>query len=89
MEERAWSKIAGKCVEKYNSTTHSVTKFSPAYLLCGITPNKVPIKIQEKKFNLEADREQAVINSTKNYKKKKKRVDKTRIVHTFQENDLV
>jgi len=57
-------------MEEYNSTTHSVTKFSPAYLLCGIKPNIVPSELQEKQFNLEADREEAVINSKKNYEKK-------------------
>jgi len=85
----AWSKIAKKCTKEYNSTIHSVTKFSPAYLLYGVRPNIVPTELQENNYNLEADREKALINSTNNYEKNKKRVDNTRIDHTFQENDLV
>ncbi|CAI6364066.1 unnamed protein product [Macrosiphum euphorbiae] len=88
-EERgAWSKIAEKCIREYNRTTHSVTKFSPVYLLNGIKSNIVPTELQENNYNLKADRDKALKNSTNNYEKNKKRVDRTRIDHTFQENDL-
>jgi len=73
----------------WKNTANTITKFSPAYLLCSVKPNIVPIKLQEKNFNLETDREEAVINSTNNYEKIKKRVDRPRIDHTFQENDFV
>lgn len=49
-------------MEEYNSTTHSVTKFLPSYLLFGIKPIIVPVELQGKTFNLEKDRAEAVIN---------------------------
>jgi len=60
-------------VEEYNSTTHNVTKFSPANLLCGVKPNIVQMELQENTFNLETDREEAVRNSTNNFEKNKKK----------------
>lgn len=33
--KRAWTTIAHNCVDKYNQTEHTVTKFSPKYLLNG------------------------------------------------------
>ncbi|XP_050523377.1 dynein regulatory complex subunit 7-like [Daktulosphaira vitifoliae] len=88
-DKKAWSKIAEECVEEYNNTTHSVTKFSPSYLLFGVKSYIVPNELQEKTFNLEKDREQAIINSNKNYEKNKKRVDKTGKEHTFKENETL
>jgi len=60
-------------MKEYNSTTHSVTKFSPAYFLYGVKPNIVPTELQENNYNLKADREEALINSTNNYEKKQKK----------------
>lgn len=49
----------------------------------------VPIELQEKTYNLDKDREEALINSKNNYEINKKRVDKNRTDHVFRENELV
>ena len=44
-DTRAWSKIATRCVEEYNRTNFSVTKFAPDYLMHGKTSDIVPIEL--------------------------------------------
>ncbi|CAF4882062.1 unnamed protein product [Pieris macdunnoughi] len=41
----AWTTIAQKCVEKYNETEHTVTKFAPKYLLEGENVNILPCEL--------------------------------------------
>lgn len=48
-EERkryAWTTIAHNCVEKYNETEHTVTKFSPKYLLQGEDTSTLPNELK-------------------------------------------
>lgn len=83
-----WTKIAESCVQEYNRTIHTTTKFAPAYLLFGETSDIVPTSLQPE-HNLAQDREEALRNSKKNYERNKKRIDKNRKELEFQEGDLV
>lgn len=85
---RAWSKIAEECVEEYNRTIHSITKFSPDYLIDGKTSEIIPTNLIEKR-DLEKDRAEALRNSIRNFEKNKLRIDKNRKKYVFKENEYV
>lgn len=85
---RAWSVVADECVQEYNSTDHSVTKFSPEYLLFGKTIPIVPSSIQPK-TDLAKDRETAFANSVKSHNYNKHLIDRKRKHHDFKEGDFV
>lgn len=85
---RAWTRIAEQCVKEYNMTTHSVTKFSPEYLLTGKKSEIVPLSLR-RESDLESDRGIALQNSIQNHEKNKKRVDERRVEHEFKVGDLV
>ena len=72
----AWSTIAHKCTFEYNNTPHSVTQFSPHYLLYGTSPISFapssPINIS----NLQIDRQIAFTNSLASHNLNKERIDK-------------
>ncbi|CAA9995080.1 unnamed protein product [Nesidiocoris tenuis] len=85
---RAWSRIAEECVQEYNSTDHSVTTFSPEYLLFGKTSPIVPNSL-EPKSDIIRDREAAFENTVKNHNYNKRLYDRNRRHHDFKEGDLV
>ncbi|CAB0001782.1 unnamed protein product [Nesidiocoris tenuis] len=85
---RAWSRIAEECVQEYNSTDHSVTTFSPEYLLFGKTSPIVPNSL-EPKSDIIRDREAAFENTIKNHNYNKRLYDRNRRHHDFKEGDLV
>lgn len=88
----AWSKIAEKCVQKYNETNHTVTGFSPKYLLSGEPTDLLPLELKEKlkyTHDLQQDRKIALLRTKKNHDYNKSIYDKNRIQHTFKEGDLV
>ena len=85
---QSWTKLAEICTEEYNKTTHTSTKFAPAYLLYGEISDIIPTELQEKR-NLEEDRRKALENSEGNFTKNKRRVDENRTKHEFKEGDLV
>lgn len=90
-EKSAWSKIAGECIQKYNETNHTVTGFSPKYLLSGESTDLLPLELKEKlKYtnNLQQDREIALLRTKKYHNYNKSIFDKNRIQHTFKEGDL-
>ena len=86
--KRAWTVIAHECVREYNQTTHSSTGFAPEYLASGEESHIVPPEFIVPR-DLERDRAQALLNSTRSFEKNKERVDKNRREHEFKENDLV
>jgi len=45
----AWTTIVHNCVGKYNETEHTVTKFSPKYLLRGEDTSTLPNELRKKK----------------------------------------
>ena len=86
--KKPWPKIADECVTEYNQTTHSVTKFSPEYLMNGKSSDIVPTELLETR-NLEEDRRTAFKNSEKYFEKTKQRLDKNLQECTIKENDYV
>lgn len=87
----AWTSIAHNCVEKYNETEHTVTGFSPKYLLQGEDTSILPNELKTKKDNnnLENDRTIALENSIKYHEYNKKIYDKNRKDYDFNVGDLV
>ena len=85
---RAWSKIADECTDQYNRTEHSVTGFSPEYLLFGKVDTVVPEELLTKR-NLIRDRESAYRNSLRNHEYNKSRYDKNRKNFNFNADDWV
>lgn len=83
-----WTKLAESCVQEYNNTTHSITKYSPAYLLYGQKSEIVPSTLQTDN-DLHRDRQQAIKNSEENFMKNKKRIDKNRQEYEFSEGEMV
>lgn len=87
-KSRAWSKIAEKCTDEYNRTEHSVTGFSPEYLLFGKADPIVPEELTKKR-SLSNDREAAFKNSLRNHEYNKSRYDKNRKNLDLNTDDLV
>ncbi|GBP48943.1 hypothetical protein EVAR_32277_1 [Eumeta japonica] len=58
-----WSKVAEECRNRYNETNHSVTGFSPKYLLSGESTDLLPNELKERQLltkSLEEDRKVAL-----------------------------
>jgi hypothetical protein len=70
----SWTTIASKCVAQYNSTPHSVTSFSPAYLLNGSSSSLLPPPL-DSPSDLAADRKIALCNSINSHNYNKARYD--------------
>ena len=86
--KRSWTYFASRCATEYNSTPHSVTGYSPAYLLNGNSSEIVPQEFVNVS-NIEADREVAVCNSMKCHNYNKKRYDKVKVDKIFHCGDRV
>lgn len=39
---RAWTSTARECVKKYNTLEHTITRFTPEYLLYGTNTSNIP-----------------------------------------------
>ncbi len=85
---KAWSTIARICVDEYNRSIHSVTKFSPAYLMYGRVTPFIPSTLQPK-YNIKQDRATAFENSLKIHNQNEKRINKNRKFIRFETGDLV
>lgn len=72
----AWSTIAHKCVDEYNRTPHSITTFSPVYLLTGQFQNSFAPSGVFPLHDLVRDRDIALCNSIRSHEENKRRVDK-------------
>lgn len=87
----AWTTIAHECTQKYNETEHSVTKFSPKYLLEGknidIIPNELKQDITH--YDLMRDRQIALDNTLKSHNYNKQKFDKNRNKCELKIGDLV
>lgn len=55
-ENRAWSTLAQECVNEYNDTVHSITRFSPRYLMEDIAFPLVPKELQNNNVKIEGAR---------------------------------
>lgn len=85
---RPWSVLATECTVEYNRTRHSVTQFSPQYLLTGEHSSVIPSNLREPS-NLAADRRRAFMNSQQNHMMNKKRIDQQKSDYVFQVGELV
>lgn len=87
----AWTTIAQKCVEKYNETEHTVTKFAPKYLLEGENVNILPPELKSKYTNddLKRDRKLALKHTNKSHTYNKSIFDLHRKEYKFKVGDRV
>lgn len=88
----AWSRRAEECKNKYNETNHSVTGFSPRYLLDGESTDLLPPELKnnkEYKKNLKEDRDIALARSLNSHEYNKSLFDKHRIKYDSKKGDMV
>lgn len=87
-ETRSWSTLIKEVANEYNNSIHSVTKFSPQYLLFGKENIQIsPIKKEAISLN---EARKMARNNTEEYRiKNKKYVNKNRKDYEFAENDQV
>lgn len=83
-----WTTIAKHCVLQYNSTPHSVTSFSPSYLLTGIPSSPVPSVLIDPP-SYESDKLLAIENTIKYHEYNKLLYDQNKLDVTFKVGDLV
>lgn len=76
----AWTKIAQECTKRYNETEHTVTGFTPKYLLEGENVTILPEEMKQKKTqsDLQKDRRLALQRTIKSHNYNKKIFDKNR-----------
>ena len=87
-ENLSWTRVAKSCVQEYNNTFHSTTKFSPSYLLFGKKSEIIP-EVLQPNSDLIKDRLQAFKNSCISFEKNKQRLDRSRKEFEFKIGDLV
>jgi len=80
---RIWSEVAEECISEYNRTIHTVTKFSPDYLMYGRMSHKFPTESIQMR-SLQEDRVKALANSIKNFEDRQKPSK-----YNFKENECV
>lgn len=87
----AWTTIAHDCVNKYNNTEHSVTGFTPRYLLDGSDDPLLPNELKPDKAidDWIKNKKTAFENSIKSHNYNKMIYDKTRKYHEFNTGDMV
>lgn len=89
-KKKAWTTAAHECVLKYNEIVHTVTKFSPKYLMEGTETTLFPKELEKNRYrNLEEDRKKALQNIIKYDEYNKKLYDEDRIDHEFKVGDMV
>lgn len=90
-KKTAWTTIAQKCVEKYNETEHTVTKFAPKYLLEGENVNILPLELKSRftKEDLKRDRKLALKYTIKSHNYNKKIFDMNRVDYKLKVGDRV
>lgn len=89
-KKKSWATIAEECRKKYNETDHSVTGFSPEYLLNGKPTDLLPPELtKNNERNLKEDRNLALLRTRKSHQYNKSLYDKNRIDYKFQEGDNV
>lgn len=88
---RAWTTIAQECVDKYNETNHSVTGFTPKYLLYGTDTTILPNELKHEQSNNDwiRDRKIALENTVKSHNYNKKLFDRNRKHYDFKIGEMV
>ena len=88
-QKRPWSVLLQECVNEYNNTVHTVTKFSPNYLLNNVKFSAFPELNLDIQKNLKEDRQKAFENSQKSHEANKKIFDKKKSSGDFKLGDKV
>lgn len=90
-KKTAWTTIAQKCIERYNETEHTVTKFAPKYLLEGENVNILPHELKSRcaKEDLRRDRKLVFKNTIKSHNYNKKIFDLHREEYKLEVGDRV
>lgn len=88
-KKKPWSVLLEECVQEYNNTIHSVTKFSPNYLMHNVKFHVTTFLHNNVKHDLNEDRVKAFQNSRLNHERNKKIFDKKRKEINFNVGDLV
>jgi hypothetical protein len=90
-DKLAWTTIAHECIQRYNETEHTVTGFSPKYLLEGKSFEILPNELKQERTYSELihDRKIALQNSIKSHNSNKKRFDRNRKECEIKIGDLV
>ncbi|KAI4480025.1 hypothetical protein M0802_014299 [Mischocyttarus mexicanus] len=83
--KKAWTTIAQECVYKYNLTEHTVTGFTPKYLLDGTNTSILPKELKNKinKEDWINDKEKALRRTKISHSYNKKIYDKNKKYHNF------
>lgn len=87
----AWTTIAHECTQKYNETEHTVTGFSPIYLMEGKVINILPDELKEQKTqnDLLQDRRIALERTINSHNYNKQQFDKNRKICQLKVGDSV
>ncbi len=88
-KRRPWSVLMDNCIREYNDTVHTVTKFTPNYLMNNVKYSLFPNLAMKAETNLEEDRRKALFNSEASHRANKKILDKRKKPGDFQVGDLV
>lgn len=89
--KKVWTTIAHECVNKYNGIEHSVTGFSPQYLLHGTDATALPKELKQKISHNDwiRDRKRALENTIKSHNYNKSLFDKKLRQWEFKVGDMV
>ncbi|KAK2576960.1 hypothetical protein KPH14_000878 [Odynerus spinipes] len=90
-KKRAWTSIARECVNKYNKLEHTVTGFTPEYLLYGTDTSNIPEELKRKKNGEDwmRDKELALERTLRSHRYNKSIYDRNRRPHEFNVGDIV
>jgi transposase InsO family protein len=86
--KKSWAAVASKCVQQYNDSPHSVTKFPPSYLLTGKPVSIIP-NVLTHPPDVSSDRAIALKNSIRYHNYNKKRYDACKNPIDFSVGDFV
>lgn len=87
----AWTTVAHKCTQRYNETEHTVTGFSPIYLMQGKVIDILPDELKEHKTanDLLQDRKIALERTINSHNYNKQQFDKDRKNYKLKAGDFV
>lgn len=90
-KKRAWTSIARECVNKYNRLEHTITGFTPEYLLHGTDTSSIPEELRRKKNGEDwiRDKKLALERTLRSHEYNKSIFDRNRRHHEFNVGDMV
>ena len=90
-KKRAWTSIARECVNKYNRLEHTITGFTPEYLLHGTDTSNIPEELKRRKNGEDwiRDKKLALERTLRSHNYNKSIFDKNRRHHEFNVGDRV